>query len=69
MALQKQKTETILKETQKIKAILDAEREKEVEHIDIQKHIQQEAGKKNISQINNEIFRWVVRSDIFEKKA
>lgn len=57
VAKQQQQTETILKETQKIKALLDAEREKEVEAIDIQKHIQQEQAKKNISSINNEIFR------------
>lgn len=56
MAEQKQKTETILKETQKIKAVLDAEREKEVERIDIAKKIQREEGKKNVSAINNAIF-------------
>ncbi|TRY77064.1 hypothetical protein TCAL_08349 [Tigriopus californicus] len=56
VAEQKQKTETILKETQKIKAVLDAEREKEVERIDISKEIQREEGKKNVSAINNAIF-------------
>ena len=55
MAQQKQKTEKIEKETQKIKALLDAEREKEVEKIEIAKMIQQEEGKKNISSINNAI--------------
>ena len=55
MAQQKQKTEKIEKETQKIKALLDAEREKEVEKIEIAKWIQQEEGKKNISAINNAI--------------
>ena len=40
MAQQRQKTEKIEKETEKIKALLDAEREKEVERIDIQKRIQ-----------------------------
>ena len=40
VAQQRQKTERIEKETQKIKAILDAEREKEVEMIEIEKKIQ-----------------------------
>jgi hypothetical protein len=35
---------------------LDAEREKEVEKIEISKRIQQEEGKKNISAINNAIW-------------
>ena len=40
VAQQRQKTERIEKETQKIKAIADAEREKEVEMIEIEKKIQ-----------------------------
>ncbi len=40
VAQQRQLTETIKKETEKIKAVMDAEREKEVDLIDIQKSIQ-----------------------------
>merc|ERR1712242_285981 len=39
VATQQQKTEKIKKETEKIKAILDAERQKDVLEIDIQKEI------------------------------
>ena len=39
MAKEKQKTEKILKETQNIKAVLDAEREKKVQAIATSKHI------------------------------
>jgi len=40
VAEQKQKTDQIEKETQRLLAVADAERQKEVERIDIQKHIQ-----------------------------
>ena len=39
MAKEKQKTEKILKETQNIKAVLDAERERTVQAIATSKHI------------------------------
>ena len=40
VAQQKQKTEKIEKETEKMKALSDAERQKEVDMIEIQKEIQ-----------------------------
>ncbi|CAG0889034.1 unnamed protein product [Cyprideis torosa] len=55
VATQQQKTERIRKETEKIKAVLDAERNKAVLEITIQENILQKEGEKNISLINNEI--------------
>jgi len=55
VATQQQKTEGIKKETERIKAIADAEREKEVLEIKIEQKILDEEGKKNISLINNAI--------------
>lgn len=55
VATQQQKTERIKKETERIKAIADAEREKEVLQIKIEQKILDEEGKKNISLINNSI--------------
>ncbi|CAG0889033.1 unnamed protein product [Cyprideis torosa] len=55
VATQEQKTERIRKETEKIKAVLDAERNKAVLQIKIQEDILQKEGEKNISLINNEI--------------
>ena len=52
---QKQRTEKILKDTERLKAVADAEREKYVQAIDIAKHIEIEEGKANISSIQNEI--------------
>ena len=51
---QKQRTQKILKETERIKAVADAERLKEIQAIDISKDIQQEEGKANISSIWND---------------
>ena len=55
VAQQKQRTQKILKETERIKAVADAERRKEIQAIDISKHIQQEEGKANISSIQNDV--------------
>merc|ERR1711936_1058188 len=53
VATQQQKTEKIKKETQSIKAVLDAERQKSVLEIKIQENIIQKEGEKNVSAINN----------------
>ncbi len=53
VAEQQQKTERIEKETQKMKAILDAERKKEVDAIEIEKDIQREEGKRNATKIRS----------------
>ena len=55
MAQQKQRTEKIHKETERIKAVADAERKREIQTIDILKNIQKEEGKANVSSIQNEI--------------
>ena len=57
VALQKQKTEKIKKETESIKAVLDAERHKKVLGIEIQKNILQKEGEKNVSALNNAIIK------------
>ena len=57
MATQQQKTEAIKKETEKIRAIADAERNKAVLEIKIQEKIIEKEGDANISLINNEILR------------
>jgi len=56
VARQKQETEKIRKETQNIKAILDAERERQVQAIATSKHIEMEEGKSNMTRIKNEIY-------------
>ena len=55
VAQQKQRTERIRKETENIKAILDAERGKNVEAIRTAQHIEQEEGRSNITRIRNEV--------------
>merc|ERR1712113_1096724 len=50
-----QKTEQIKKETEQLKAVADANRQKAVLEIKIQENIIEVEGKKNVSQINNEI--------------
>ena len=57
VATQQQKTETIKKETEKLRAIADAERNKAVLEIKIQEKILEKEGDANISSINNEILR------------
>jgi len=57
VAVQKLKTSRIHKETEAMRAIEDAEREKEVLKINIQKDLLEKEGQKNISQLNNEILK------------
>jgi len=55
VATQQQKTEKIKKETELMKAVADAERQKAVLEITIQERIIEKEGAKNVSLINNEI--------------
>merc|ERR1719228_318826 len=55
VATQQQKTEKIKKETELIKAVADAERQKAVLEITIQERIIEKEGAKNVSIINNDI--------------
>jgi regulator of protease activity HflC (stomatin/prohibitin superfamily) len=57
VATQQQKTEQIKKETEQLKAVADANRQKAVLEIKIQENIIEVEGKKNVSLINNEILQ------------
>merc|ERR1719187_312094 len=57
VAQQQKKTEEIKKETELLKAVADAERQKEVLEIKIQEQIIETEGKQKISEINNKIVR------------
>ena len=57
MATQQQKTETIKKENEKLRAIADAERNKAVLEIKIQEKLLEKQGDKDISAITNEILK------------
>ena len=57
VATQQQKTEKIKKETETMKAVLDAHRQKEVLEIDIQKEILRKEGEKKLSELENEIVK------------
>lgn len=57
MATQQQKTESIKKETEALKAVADAERQKRVLTIDLEKKILQKETERNVSKINNEIHK------------
>jgi len=57
VAQQQKKTEEIKKETELLKAVADARRQKDVLEIKIQEQIIETEGKKNISDINNQIVR------------
>jgi len=57
VATQSQKTEAIKKETEKLRAIADAERNKAVLKIQIEERILEKAGEANISALNNEILK------------
>ena len=65
VAQQKQRTERIRKETENIKAILDAERGKNVEAIRTAQHIEQEEGRSNITRIRNEVITMVMVCSIY----
>merc|ERR1712156_1245581 len=53
VATQQQKTEKIKKETESIKALLDAEREKDVLEIEIQKQLLEKEGEKKMNDLQN----------------
>ena len=55
VATQQQKTEQIKKETESIKAVLDAERQKKVLAIDIEKEVLRKEGEKALSALENQI--------------
>lgn len=57
MLLSNKKTDKIKKETESIKAVLDAERHKKVLAIDIEKDILEKEGEKNLSTLNNIIIK------------
>lgn len=57
MATQQQKTEEIKKETERMKAIADANRTKDVLEIELQKEILQKEADKNLSEIQNLIIK------------
>lgn len=57
VATQQQKTEAIKKETEKLRAIADAERNKAVLQIKIQERILEKEGDSNISALNNAILK------------
>jgi len=57
VAKQQKVTEEIKKETELLRAVADAQRQKEVLEISIQKQIIETEGQKNISEINNQIVR------------
>ena len=57
VARQTQITDKIKKETESIKAVLDAEREKKVLAIEIEKDILQKEGAKNLSALENQIIK------------
>merc|ERR1712025_990123 len=57
VAKQQKVTEEIKKETELLRAVADAQRQKEVLAISIQKQIIETEGQKNISDINNQIVR------------
>ena len=62
VATQQQKTEKIKKETETIKAVADAERQKRVLQIDIQKEILRKEGEQKLSTLENEILKDRLRS-------
>ena len=57
VATQQQKTEQIKKETEKIRAIADAERDKAVLQITISERILEKEGERNISALQNVILK------------
>ena len=57
VATQQQKTEKIKKETETIKAVADAERQKRVLEIDIQKEILRKEGEQKLSTLEKQILK------------
>eukprot|EP00095_Tigriopus_kingsejongensis_P005664 maker-scaffold209_size256900-snap-gene-1.31 protein:Tk05664 transcript:maker-scaffold209_size256900-snap-gene-1.31-mRNA-1 annotation:"Erlin-2" len=72
VATQQQKTETIKKQTEELKAIADAERLKNVLKIDLTKGLLQKEAEQNISRIENAILKErqenLARVDNFKKR-
>ena len=64
VAIQRQKTEKIRKETESIKAMLDAEREKNVTKITLEKSLLQKENEKRINDLGKRLLlsaRWFYR--------
>lgn len=57
VATQQQETEKIRKETERMKALADANRTKDVLEIELQKELLQKEAEKNMSEIQNEIIK------------
>jgi hypothetical protein len=57
VAIQQQKTEKIKKETETMKAVQDANRQKEVMQIQIQNDLLSKEGQKKLSEMDNEIVK------------
>eukprot|EP00094_Tigriopus_californicus_P007266 TCALIF_06994-PA protein Name:"Similar to erlin1 Erlin-1 (Danio rerio)" AED:0.15 eAED:0.15 QI:0/1/0.5/1/1/0.5/2/145/223 len=57
VATQLQRTEQIRKETESMKAVADANRQKAVLEIELQKHVLMKEGEKDVSLLDNEIVR------------
>ena len=57
VATQQQKTEEILKETERMKAIADVNRTKDVLEIELEKELIQKEAEKNFSVIQNDILK------------
>jgi len=57
VAQQEQKTESIKKETEELKAVADAQREKSVLKIEVEKQILEKEGKQKLSYLENEIIK------------
>ena len=68
VAVQQQKTEAIKKETEKIRAIADAEKNKAVLEIKIAEKLIEKEGERNISEINNLILTARERTVVDVKK-
>ena len=70
VATQKQRTERIRKETENMKAVLDAERSRQVEAIKTSQHIEQEEGRANVTRIKNEVklknFFSILHTDVIQ---
>eukprot|EP00090_Calanus_glacialis_P032408 TRINITY_DN53689_c0_g1_i1.p1 TRINITY_DN53689_c0_g1~~TRINITY_DN53689_c0_g1_i1.p1 ORF type:complete len:146 (-),score=36.54 TRINITY_DN53689_c0_g1_i1:49-486(-) len=63
VSIQKQKTERIKKETEKIKAVLDAEKDREVLQINLTKQILQKEGESTLTAIQNNITRSIAENN------
>ena len=57
VATQQQRTEQIKKETESLKAVADARRQKAVLQIEIEKRLMQKEGEKNLSEMENDIVK------------